>query len=134
MVIAGGALFYSIQRQQDLDRTVADLSATRVVQQNELKDLETEANRLQEQLASLRETKRHADTALSQATMEIAQLETELETAAEDLEDTRNQRDGLERQFAALESDMRRAHARNLAERNALQSQVAGVGKRAGRT
>jgi len=127
LVIAGSTLFYSFQRQQDLDRTVADLSATRAAQQGEIADLQTEADRLQDQLTSLRETKRYADTALSQATMEIAQLETSLETATEDLKDTRNQRNVLERQVAALEGDMRRAQARNLTERNALQSQVAAL-------
>ena len=127
LVIAGGVLFYSIQRQQDLDRTVANLSATRSAQQGEIKDLQTETDRLQGQLASLRETKRYADTALSQATMEVAQLETDLATVTEDLKDTRNQRNGLERQVATLESDMRRAQTRNLSERNALQSQVAAL-------
>jgi len=59
--------------------------------------------------------------------MEIAQLETYLETATENLKDTRNQRSGLERQVASLEGDMRRVAARNLAERNELQSQVAAL-------
>lgn len=125
LILAGGTLFYSFQRQQDLDRTVADLGATRAAQQDEIEDLQTETDRLQDQLTSLRETKRYADTALSQATMEVAQLETDLANATEDLKDIRNQRNGLERQVAALEGDMDRVAARTLAERNALESQVA---------
>jgi len=123
LVIAGGALLYSLQRQQDLDRAVVDLSATRVVQRNKIDELQTEADRMQDQLASLRESKRCADTALSQATKEIAQFE----TVTEDLKDTRNQRNGLERQIATLEGDRRRAQPRRQTRSNTSVVLFAGI-------